>query len=200
MTAGLAGSLEEPDIPRLLVLAPDLLGFRGALCGPGGRGAALDLGRVRAVRALIPPHAEAAAMPAFDYNLLAARGYAPMAEAELTADIVFVHDFVLAARIGAYAHERDAPQDVRFDIEATIRRPGGVAEGMRDVFSYDLITDGVRMLVEAGHVALVETLAERIAAMLLAHPRVVRVRVRVQKLQTGSGVVGVAIERTAPPS
>jgi dihydroneopterin aldolase len=67
---------------------------------------------------------------------------------------------------------------------------------MRDVFSYDLITDGIRMLIASGHVALVETLAERIAAMLLAHPRVVKASVRLEKLDTGAGVVGVALERT----
>jgi len=32
LMAGLAGSLETPDIPRLLPLAPDVLGFRRALC------------------------------------------------------------------------------------------------------------------------------------------------------------------------
>ena len=29
---GLAGGLEAPDVPRLLPLEPDILGFRGALC------------------------------------------------------------------------------------------------------------------------------------------------------------------------
>ena len=67
---------------------------------------------------------------------------------------------------------------------------------MRDVFSYDLIRDGIRMLVDAGHVALVETLAERVAAMVLAHARVAKVSVQVEKLDAGSGIVGVAIERT----
>ena len=53
LSAGLAGSLELPDIPRLLVLTPDLLGFRGALCGAGERMQTLDPSRVQAVRALI---------------------------------------------------------------------------------------------------------------------------------------------------
>lgn len=196
LEAGLAGSLETPDIPRLLVCAPDLLGFRGALCGPGGRTAAIDLARVRAVRALIPIHGQPADASGVDYRLLAARGYAPGAAIDPSrTDLVFVHDLVLEARIGAYARERDTPQRVRFDVDATILRFDRVAEDMRDVFSYDLISDGIRMLVEAGHVELVETLAERIAAMLLVHPRVVKAAVRVQKLDTGSGVVGIAIER-----
>jgi dihydroneopterin aldolase len=42
----------------------------------------------------------------------------------------------------------------------------------------------------------VETLAEQIAGLVLAHPWVVRVSVQVAKLDTGSGTVGVAIERS----
>lgn len=197
LIAGLAGSLEAPDIPRLLVLTPDLLGFRGALCGPGGRTAALDPERVRAVRDLIPLEGLETAAHEVDYRLLAARGYAPEAAGDdVPVDLVLVEDFVLPVFIGAYASERDAPQDVRFAVTASVMRTGRAAEDMRDVFSYDLITDGIRMLAGAGHVALAETLAERIAAMVLSHPRVTKVMVRVQKLQTGSGVVGVEIERT----
>ncbi len=32
LTSGLAGSLEAPDVPRLLLVRPDVLGFRRALC------------------------------------------------------------------------------------------------------------------------------------------------------------------------
>ena len=51
------------------------------------------------------------------------------------------------------------------------------------------------MLVALGHVMLAETLAERVAALLLEHPRVMRARVRVEKLDLGPGAVGVTIER-----
>jgi (5-formylfuran-3-yl)methyl phosphate synthase len=199
MIAGLAGSLETPDIPRLLVLAPDLLGFRGALCGPGGRTAALDPARLQAVRGLIPPEHPEAGTPEVDYRLLSARGYAPAGD-DVPVDLVFVDDLVLPVFIGAYARERDAPQKVRFAVTASVIRTGHTAEDMRDVFSYDLITDGIRMLTGSGHVALIETLAERIAAMVLNHPRVTKVVVRVQKLETGSGTVGVEIERTRAAS
>ncbi len=198
LIAGLAGSLEAPDIPRLLVLAPDLLGFRGALCGTGGRAEVLDPGRVQTVRGLIPPEGAAREMHAVDYRLLAARGYAPAAGEDVPVDRVFVDDLVLPVFIGAYAHERAAPQRVRFAVDAWVMRTGRAAEDMRDVFSYDLIVDAIRLLVDSGHIALVETLAERIAAMVLAHPRVTRVAVRVQKLETGTGNVGVEIERTRP--
>jgi len=53
LTVGLAGSLRAEDVPHLLALRPDLLGFRGALCH-GSRTAALDADACAAIRALIP--------------------------------------------------------------------------------------------------------------------------------------------------
>ncbi|MET0688565.1 MAG: (5-formylfuran-3-yl)methyl phosphate synthase [Methyloceanibacter sp.] len=53
LMAGLAGSLSGADVPGLLTLSPDLLGFRGALCR-GQRIASLDSSSCEAIRALIP--------------------------------------------------------------------------------------------------------------------------------------------------
>jgi uncharacterized protein (UPF0264 family) len=54
LMAGLAGSLRVAQIPRLLALAPDVLGFRGALCRASDRRDALDRSAMRAVRRAIP--------------------------------------------------------------------------------------------------------------------------------------------------
>ncbi len=197
MLAGLAGGLEAPDVPRLLLLAPDVLGFRGALTGAAERAAPIAREAVQAIRALIPPEDGPAEGGGVDYRLLAARGYAPDPNGDPAfTDRVFVRDLVLPVRIGAYARERAAPQRVRFAVEVLVTRAARASADMRDVFSYDVITDGIRLLIDAGHVPLVETLAERIAEMLLAHPRVVRATVAVEKLETGNGIVGVTIERT----
>lgn len=50
MLAGLAGSLGLRHVEALAMLAPDILGFRGALCTGEERTAALDPGRARRVR------------------------------------------------------------------------------------------------------------------------------------------------------
>lgn len=50
LLTGLAGSLRLADIPPLLELRPDYLGFRGALCRNRERIAELDLEAVQAVR------------------------------------------------------------------------------------------------------------------------------------------------------
>jgi dihydroneopterin aldolase len=54
MLCGLAGSLRPSDIPLLLNLRPDYLGFRGALCLHHDRTAGLDGNAVRAIRSLLP--------------------------------------------------------------------------------------------------------------------------------------------------
>lgn len=203
LLAGLAGSLEAPDIPRLRLLEPDYLGFRRALCRDE-RAGRIDADAVAMIRGLIPldprsvahrePHAKV------DYRLLAARGYsAEPGNDDTPTDRVLVRDFVLPVRIGAYAREREKPQNVRFNVDVDVLRPGHAVEDMRDVFSYDVVTDGIRMIVAREHIPLIETLAERIAALILAYPRVVSVTVRAEKLDVGPGAVGVEIVRERPP-
>ncbi|CAO3454588.1 duf556 family protein [Azospirillum argentinense] len=54
LLTGLAGSLRLDDIPALLPLAPDYLGFRTALCAGADRGGALDPAALAAVRNAVP--------------------------------------------------------------------------------------------------------------------------------------------------
>jgi (5-formylfuran-3-yl)methyl phosphate synthase len=202
LMAGLAGSLEAPDVPRLLLLEPDYLGFRGALCVGRDRTARIDPASIAIIRELIPLDARSAAdegaATRVDYRLLAARGYSLEDGGDAGTDHIFVRDFVLPARIGAYAREREKPQNVRFSVDAKVRRIGHGVEDMRDVFSYDVITDGIRIIVAQEHIAFLETLAERVAASVLGHPRVVSVTVRAEKLDVGPGAVGVEIVRDRP--
>jgi len=197
LTSGVAGSLEAPDIPRLLVFSPDFLGFRGALCENQKRNAEIDEAATAGIRALIPEEeAPAADATRVDYKLLAARGYFPNPEdSKLGTDKIFVRDFVLPVEIGAYSFEHGKAQKVRFDVTADVLRVTPNPEDMRHVVSYDLIMDGIRAIVARGHIDLAETLAEQVAAFILEHPRVTRVVVRAEKLELGPGGVGVEIER-----
>ena len=52
LLAGLAGSLAAADVPRLLPLRPDYLGFRSALTS-GGRSGPVDAGAVARLRAML---------------------------------------------------------------------------------------------------------------------------------------------------
>ena len=132
LKVGLSGSLEAPDIPRLLPFAPDFLGFRGALCDRSQRTAAIDAEAVEHIRSLIPEEQQADRSATVDYRLLAARGYSPGAgDPTLGTDKIFVRDFVLPVQIGAYSFEHGHTQKVRFDVTADVLRvdqePGGHA-------------------------------------------------------------------------
>jgi len=195
LKVGLAGALEAPDIPRLLPFEPDFLGFRTALCA-GGRSGAISEEAVRRIRSLIPQEGQVNGSAQADLRLLA-RGYTPGGdEASRSTDRIFVHDFVLPVEIGAYSFERGRTQKVRFDVDADVMRVTDNPQDMGDVVSYDLIMDGIRTIVARGHLDLVETLAEQIASHLLAVPRIVRVTVRVEKLEVAPGRVGVEIVRS----
>jgi uncharacterized protein (UPF0264 family) len=54
MFAGLAGSLRAEHVADLLMLGPDVLGFRGGLCREGERTRLIDAEAVCAVRRVIP--------------------------------------------------------------------------------------------------------------------------------------------------
>jgi len=110
-------------------------------------------------------------------------------------DRVLVHDFEIPVRIGVYESERGIPQRVRFNVGADVARAAQPAQDLRDVLSYDIIADGIRLIVAEGHIPLIETLAERIATFVLEYPQVLGVTVKVEKVQTGSGRVGVEIRR-----
>lgn len=198
LTAGLAGSLEPPDIARLLPLGPDFLGFRGALCAGHERVQRIYAGQVRLIRDLIPRDVARRDFDEnvkIDWRLLSARGYSLDSEQKKETDRIFVHDLVLPVSIGAYDFERNRTQPVRFNVDVDIRRVPHHAEDMRDVFSYDLVIDAIKLIIGRGHIDLVETLAERLADALLAHPRVHRVKLRIEKLAVIEGSVGVEIRR-----
>jgi 7,8-dihydroneopterin aldolase/epimerase/oxygenase len=108
-----------------------------------------------------------------------------------------IRDLTLSAKIGLHQHERIANQRIRINLDLAIADPGEIDDDYDKVVCYGELVTGVRHVVGAGHVNLVETLAERIAAMCLADPRVLSARVRVEKLDVfpEATSVGVEIER-----
>lgn len=114
---------------------------------------------------------------------------------------VFVRDLILDARIGVHRHEKKKQQRIRVNLDMAVREGTAGAAAKRDnlddVVCYEKIVVAVRALVGDGHVNLVETLAERVAALCLQDARVISARVRVEKLDVFEDAmsVGVEIER-----
>jgi dihydroneopterin aldolase len=109
---------------------------------------------------------------------------------------LFVRDLVLDALIGIHPHEQLARQRVRINLDLAVEE-GAPAERLADVVSYEPLVAEAKLIVAEGHIALVETLAERLADLCLADPRVALARVRVEKLDIipEAASVGVEIER-----
>jgi dihydroneopterin aldolase len=91
----------------------------------------------------------------------------------------------LAALVGALPEEHDRPQpvEVDLDVEADLA-PAGRSDDLGDTIDYGALCAVVEAEAAAGHVLLLERLAERLAAAVLrADPRVAAVTVAVRKLR-----------------
>lgn len=111
---------------------------------------------------------------------------------------VFVRDLKLDAYIGVYEHEQGAPQPVRIDIDLDVIEPADpTGDRLEDVVCYNRLTQAIKAMIAEGHIKLVETLAERIAEIAMAHPMVLAAIVRVEKPQAiaEAAAAGVEIER-----
>jgi 7,8-dihydroneopterin aldolase/epimerase/oxygenase len=111
---------------------------------------------------------------------------------------IVVRGLVVSCSIGIYAHERQRPQRVRISVELDVVDPGSFAtDDFATVLNYEFVVEGVKRLLAKGHVDLVETLAERVAALCLQDPRATRAAVTVEKLDIypQSEGVGVSIVR-----
>jgi dihydroneopterin aldolase len=112
-------------------------------------------------------------------------------------DTIFVRDFVVDCNVGVYAEEQGVTQKVVFTVEARLATHVYASnDDMAEVPSYADIIDTIVALARGGHINLVETFAERIAESCLADPRIVAVRVRLEKLERGP-MRGVEIIRPA---
>ncbi len=118
---------------------------------------------------------------------------------------MFIRDLVLAASIGVHAHEHAAPQRIRINLDLAVAdeqapRLSRAAVGRDElgrVVDYEAVIAKARAIAGAGHVQLVETLAERLAEACLADPRVLIARVRVEKLDlfADAASAGIEVER-----
>lgn len=110
---------------------------------------------------------------------------------------LLVRDILLHCQIGIYPDEQGRGQRVRVSIEIDVDLPAPEQDGINEVLNYERFVNGTKKIAAAGHINVVETLAERIAAMVLASAHTIAVRVSVEKLDVypDVGAVGVRIER-----
>ena len=92
-------------------------------------------------------------------------------------------------RHGAYPHEREAGQIFVVDVELSLDlRPAARSDDITDTVHYGELASRIVAVVEGEPVALIETLAARIADICLADPRVEQAEVTVHKPEAPVGV------------
>jgi 7,8-dihydroneopterin aldolase/epimerase/oxygenase len=111
---------------------------------------------------------------------------------------VFVRDLDLMALIGIYDHEKVKPQRIVVNVDLSVQEVAGpMSDEIDHVVSYEIVVKKIEAIVAAGHVNLVETLAEKFAEACLRDKRVLAARVRIEKpdIIPNARSVGVEIER-----
>jgi dihydroneopterin aldolase len=123
---------------------------------------------------------------------------APPAASTALRTTVFLTGLRVEAEVGVFAHERGLRRPLDIDMAVTLDPSVRAAEDkLAETLDYDALAAAARAVVADAHIHLVETVAEQIADRLLADPRVIAVKVRVEKpgAVAGAKVAGVEIER-----
>lgn len=106
--------------------------------------------------------------------------------------MVFVRGLTVEAGIGVYDHEQGRLQTLVIDVALTLE-PAGI-ERLADTINYETVAQAARDIVAEGHVGLVETFAERLAAACLSDARVRRAAVRIEKPGALQGAAAAGCE------
>lgn len=116
-------------------------------------------------------------------------------------DHVFIEGLEIDALIGIYDWERRVRQTLVFDIEMAFdNRVPAASDDIADTLNYKAVSKRVIAYVQQSEFGLVETLAERVAAIILDEFGVSRLRLKLSKpgAVRGARAVGVIIERSRP--
>jgi dihydroneopterin aldolase len=114
-------------------------------------------------------------------------------------NFIFIRELRLEAWIGIYKHEKIAPQTIELDLELTL--PSDAVFRTRkvaDTIDYAAVVAAIRKLLEAERFGLIESLADRVAALVMTDFGSPKVRISVTKLGVlrEAKRVGVTIERS----
>jgi dihydroneopterin aldolase len=115
-------------------------------------------------------------------------------------DTIFLRDLRIRTIVGIWEWERRLPQVVSIDLDMAtdIRRAAG-SDHINDTLDYKAVTHRIKAFVADSRFNLIETMAEQVAAIIIAEFGVPWVRVAVHKPWAirGSRDVGLVIERGA---
>jgi 7,8-dihydroneopterin aldolase/epimerase/oxygenase len=108
---------------------------------------------------------------------------------------IIIRDLEISTMIGVHDAEKRAPQRVLVNVDIAVRENGpSDLDQLDQVLDYGEVVLAIERTVKAGHINLVETLAERVARACLGDPRVLNVRVRIEKPDVIANARSVGVE------
>ena len=113
-------------------------------------------------------------------------------------DIIYLHGLRCEGRIGVHKWEKNTDQVLSIDLDLAIdASKAAQSDDLKDALDYQLVTQRVQSYVVENQFDLIETLAERLSAILLEDFAVSWLRIKVDKGAAVSGAknVGIILER-----
>lgn len=111
-------------------------------------------------------------------------------------DRISLRDHIVEVEIGAFQAERGTKQRVSFNVVVEVAPlTGPVDDDVDRILSYDKVTEAIAAALAEERLNLLETLAAKVAELVLAEPQAMRCFVRIEKLDRGPGALGVEIVR-----
>ena len=114
-------------------------------------------------------------------------------------DKIFLNNLLIDTIIGIYGWERETLQTLRFDFEFDWDiRQAASSDDIKDTLDYGAVASRVVEFVSASRFQLIETLAEKVAALLLAEFPVHHLKLTLSKpvLIHGQNQAQIQIQRT----
>ena len=118
-------------------------------------------------------------------------------------DIIYLHNLKCECTIGVWEWEKAITQTLTLDIDLAIDSTKAAEhDDLKHALDYQAVTEQVQAYAKDNAFELIETLAERIAELILSEFNTPWVKIKLDKGQAVKGVknVGVIIERGSKPN
>lgn len=113
-------------------------------------------------------------------------------------DLIFIRNLAVSTIVGHYAREREAAQQLEFNVEFAI--PGDAvfeSDKLADTVNYAAVADYIKQECDTHHFKLLERMADHLARGIITEFKTPYVRLSVAKLGIlpAAKQVGIVVER-----
>ena len=112
-------------------------------------------------------------------------------------DIIFLHNIALYTFIGCYNWEQQKQSKLRLDLDIALPKNQALTDELEQTIDYEILLKKLQNALLTKRFALIETLAEYIAKIILEEFKAPWTKVAITKLGVlpERGQVGISIER-----